>query len=68
MRALWLCIDCDQGVELDRHGRCDTCCSEAVVMLERPTRGCVPIPPPSPILDKASQLRRLELVPKAALS
>jgi len=35
MRAPWWCLDCDQKVELDRHGRCATCCSEAVVMMER---------------------------------
>jgi hypothetical protein len=36
MTVLWWCIDCDKTVQLDRHGRCGTCCSDAVVSMEEP--------------------------------
>jgi len=36
MTVLWLCIDCDKTVQLDRHGRCGTCRSDAVVSMEEP--------------------------------
>jgi hypothetical protein len=28
----WLCMDCRSKVEIDRHGRCGTCDSEAVIL------------------------------------
>jgi hypothetical protein len=28
----WFCMDCRNKVEIDRHGRCGTCDSEAVVL------------------------------------
>ncbi len=31
----WWCIDCRAPVELNRHGRCDCCGSEAVDTMER---------------------------------
>ncbi len=34
MTAVWCCIDCDTTVELDRHGRCGACCSDAVVSMK----------------------------------
>ena len=37
MKNPWWCIDCRSSVELDRHGRCDTCGSDAVDLMERPT-------------------------------
>ena len=38
----WFCVDCNVPRELDRHGRCDVCGSEAVVLNERLTAtvGC----------------------------
>jgi len=32
----WWCADCRTPVELDRHGRCHTCGSDAVDLMERP--------------------------------
>ncbi len=32
----WWCIDCRTPVELDRHGRCHNCGSDAVDLMERP--------------------------------
>lgn len=31
MNDLWYCLDCDGIVLLDRHGRCNVCCSDAVL-------------------------------------
>jgi DNA-directed RNA polymerase subunit RPC12/RpoP len=28
----WFCMDCRNAVEIDRHGRCGTCESEAVIL------------------------------------
>ena len=30
----WVCMDCENEVELDRHGRCEHCDSEAVDLVE----------------------------------
>jgi len=30
MKRWWWCMECQAEVELDKHGRCDTCVSEAV--------------------------------------
>lgn len=30
----WWCMDCRDAVEMDRHGRCGNCESEAVVLAE----------------------------------
>jgi len=30
----WICMDCRNEVELDRHGRCGYCDSEAVDLVE----------------------------------
>jgi ABC-type ATPase with predicted acetyltransferase domain len=30
----WLCMDCRNAVELDKHGRCGNCESEAVDLAE----------------------------------
>ena len=30
----WFCMDCRSKVEIDRHGRCGTCDSEAVILAE----------------------------------
>lgn len=38
----WWCMDCRSAVELDRHGRCACCKSEAVDSMER--NGWVPRP------------------------
>jgi hypothetical protein len=37
MKNPWWCADCRASIELDRHGRCDTCGSDAVDLMERPT-------------------------------
>ena len=31
----WWCMDCRSAVELDMHGRCESCESEAVDSMER---------------------------------
>jgi Zn finger protein HypA/HybF involved in hydrogenase expression len=31
---LWFCMDCRNEVELDKHGRCGHCDSEAVDLIE----------------------------------
>ena len=28
----WICMDCRKSVELDKHGRCGHCTSEAVIL------------------------------------
>jgi hypothetical protein len=35
MRELWWCLDCRRMIELDRHGRCSSCDSDAVDPVER---------------------------------
>lgn len=30
----WFCMDCRNKVQIDRHGRCGTCDSEAVILAE----------------------------------
>ncbi len=30
----WFCMDCRNKVQIDRHGRCATCDSEAVILAE----------------------------------
>ena len=35
MSELWWCINCHTKVELDIHGRCSHCASEAVDSMER---------------------------------
>ena len=34
----WWCMDCRKAVEIDKHGRCGNCESEAVDLVE-PTNG-----------------------------
>jgi hypothetical protein len=35
MNNTWWCMDCRSSVELDKHGRCESCESEAVDPLDR---------------------------------
>jgi hypothetical protein len=35
MRERWWCMDCRMMIELDSHGRCSTCSSNAVDSVER---------------------------------
>lgn len=35
MNKVWWCADCRIPTKLDRHGRCDTCGSDAVDSMER---------------------------------
>gem|GEM_PF-6168072 len=34
----WWCADCRVPTDLDRHGRCGTCGSDAVDMMSRPNK------------------------------
>ncbi len=38
MNETWLCLDCRRSIELDPHGRCGTCGSDAVDSAERVVR------------------------------
>jgi len=33
----WWCMDCRDAVQLNRHGRCGTCESEAVIAVDQTT-------------------------------
>jgi Zn finger protein HypA/HybF involved in hydrogenase expression len=41
----WWCMDCRGEVEMDRHGRCGVCESEAVILAESDSElnGSVPV-------------------------
>ncbi len=43
MNEMWLCLDCRRSVELDPHGRCGTCGSDAVDSAERVVRLIYPV-------------------------
>lgn len=51
MTLLWWCIDCDKRVQLDRHGRCGICCSDAVVSMEQAASDTNPTTAPVPHLS-----------------
>jgi hypothetical protein len=51
MNKEWLCVNCLRETELDIHGRCRNCGSDAVDMIERrfplADGQSAPFPPPS---------------------
>ncbi|MFZ0638596.1 MAG: hypothetical protein WA020_16400 [Candidatus Acidiferrales bacterium] len=57
----WWCVDCRVPTDLDRHGRCGTCGSDAVDMMSRPNQlGTVTaMQPGSIVLDDLSQYVRV---------
>ncbi len=44
MKEQWWCVDCVATIELDSHGRCSTCGSDAVDLIERRGFGTDPFP------------------------
>ena len=44
MNEQWWCVDCVTTIELDSHGRCSTCGSDAVDLIERRGFGTNPFP------------------------
>ncbi len=53
MLKQWWCADCRTPAELDRHGRCGTCGSDAVASMERPrrTQGNWTVPSMTPMAE-----------------
>jgi Zn finger protein HypA/HybF involved in hydrogenase expression len=39
----WWCMDCHCGVNLDKHGRCESCESEAVQLCRADTTRVTPV-------------------------
>jgi len=52
----WWCADCRVPTDLDQHGRCGTCGSDAVDMMSRPNKmGSAGVPLGSIALDDVPQ-------------
>ncbi len=55
MNNSWWCADCWTAVQLDQHGRCDTCGSEAVDPIERRPAPWIPTTSPNPFVTQLPQ-------------
>lgn len=57
----WWCADCRVPTDLDRHGRCGSCGSDAVDMMSRPNRlaTVTPMQAGSVVLDDVTQYVRV---------
>ncbi|HEV2305485.1 MAG TPA: hypothetical protein VGR93_08200 [Candidatus Acidoferrales bacterium] len=57
----WWCADCRVPTDLDRHGRCGSCGSDAVDMMSRPNKQGMGagMQPGSIVLDDLPQFARL---------
>lgn len=53
----WWCADCRVPTDLDRHGRCGTCGSDAVDLMSRPNKlaTVTAMQPGSIVLDDVAQ-------------
>ncbi|HEV2340920.1 MAG TPA: hypothetical protein VGS15_03875 [Candidatus Acidoferrales bacterium] len=55
----WWCADCRVPINLDRHGRCDSCGSDAVDMMLHPNRVGHQLRPTRIVLEDMPHLVRI---------